>query len=592
MTDSNSEEKEELQSGASFDINLWTSNSAEKLPWEAQNNYAGIQSTGRKSYDEAEITVQFEDDTFDMTHQLTKNLTICNSNSMENINKFNLNNSWMKTLNFLPQTIEKRKIIISKAKIRKTINKFRKSKPITEFNDFPMYLGYYFREAYRNAVSGLVKCDYVKSDQMLKLLNDSQTFVIEDEIFLPDMSSYLIEQNQLHVTNSLQGLSYINSMVQDTNNYKSRKVRLPKTTKSKLAVFDLDETLIHCIPYAKYKANPKLAELADVVLDWNFTPDRKLYINIRPYMIECLEAIKEDYQIVVFTASQQMYADTILNFLDPRGEIFEARLYRGSWYTSNELAYVKDLRIFEDQWDLKDVILIDNSTYSIGIQVDNGFPILSYYDHKEDREMVYLHYFLKRISREYDFRQKLRNTFWLSKLRVPTVCDSIAGVVEYVVEEVGDEVLEKTANKKEVLQVKNTPWRRSSRNIGLTPSGIKHNKENQENTSDAGTRNNESCVPKLRLYQVIPKIGDSLMRESCPNDTVDIYLDFFDSEDRPMMPKDLNSEVLFTNLSETPHHKVKLNFSRVENIDEIPWNTSHMQRNILGVSNWRYGKLY
>lgn len=173
----------------------------------------------------------------------------------------------MKTLNFLPQTVEKRKIIISKAKIGKTINKFRKSKPITEFNDFPMYLGYYFREAYRNAVSGLVKCDYVKSDQMLKLLNDSQTFVIEDEIFLPDMSSYLIEQNQLHVTNSLQGLSYINSMVQDTNNYKSRKVRLPKTTKSKLAVFDLDETLIHCIPYAKYKANPKLAELADVVLD-------------------------------------------------------------------------------------------------------------------------------------------------------------------------------------------------------------------------------------------------------------------------------------------------------------------------------------
>lgn len=87
---------------------------------------------------------------------------------------------------------------------------------------------------------------------------------------------------------------------------------------------------------------------------------------------------------------------------------------------------------------MKDVIIIDNFTVSFALQVDNGFPMLPYYDRKDDKEMIYLYYFLMRIHSEPDLRTKLLDTFWLHKLQIPEVCDSVSGVIEYVVEEVPD----------------------------------------------------------------------------------------------------------------------------------------------------------
>lgn len=123
------------------------------------------------------------------------------------------------------------------------------------------------------------------------------------------------------------------------------------------------------------------------------------------------------YQIVVFTASIKSYANTILDFIDPKKQLFEARFYRDSCLTSPDDSFIKDLRIFEDQWDLKDIILVDNSTMSFANQFDNGFPILPFYNDTNDTEMVYLYYYLKRIHKEYDSRSSLRKTFWLNKLK-------------------------------------------------------------------------------------------------------------------------------------------------------------------------------
>lgn len=88
---------------------------------------------------------------------------------------------------------------------------FLSKKPISEFSDYPMFFGYYFREAYRKAVDDLIKAQTIKKESMLNLLNDSQTFVIEDEIFLPDMSPFQIEQQKKHVIASLQNVHYLNS---------------------------------------------------------------------------------------------------------------------------------------------------------------------------------------------------------------------------------------------------------------------------------------------------------------------------------------------------------------------------------------------
>lgn len=67
---------------------------------------------------------------------------------------------------------------------------------------------------------------------------------------------------------------------------------------------------------------------------------------MRPYALECLKRAAEIFQVIVFTASHQAYADVVLDLLDPTGELIEMRLYRDSCVKTNDGIYVKDLRIF------------------------------------------------------------------------------------------------------------------------------------------------------------------------------------------------------------------------------------------------------
>lgn len=72
-------------------------------------------------------------------------------------------------------------------------------------------------------------------------------------------------------------------------------------------------------------------------------------INLRPHLIESLERLREFFQIVIFTASEKSYADSILDFIDPQKRYFDARLYRDSCIETSiscgGSSYLKDLRI-------------------------------------------------------------------------------------------------------------------------------------------------------------------------------------------------------------------------------------------------------
>ena len=83
--------------------------------------------------------------------------------------------------------------------------------------------------------------------------------------------------------------------------------------------------------------------------------------------------------------------------------------------------YIKDLRIFEDQWDLKDVVLIDNAAHSFALQINNGIPMLPFYDNKHDVDMIYLTHFLKRLSIQEDVRIQLKQTFWMEMLHTQEI---------------------------------------------------------------------------------------------------------------------------------------------------------------------------
>ena len=66
----------------------------------------------------------------------------------------------------------------------------------------------------------------------------------------------------------------------------------------------IDETIIH---YIKYKN----AE----------------YIQVRPYLDDFIKELSQFYEIIIFTASYQNYADLAINGIDPENKI-EFRLYR------------------------------------------------------------------------------------------------------------------------------------------------------------------------------------------------------------------------------------------------------------------------
>ena len=51
-------------------------------------------------------------------------------------------------------------------------------------------------------------------------------------------------------------------------------------------------------------------------------------VNLRPHAMEFLQNLSKYFEIIIFTASHQYYADPILNALDPTGTLFSYRLYR------------------------------------------------------------------------------------------------------------------------------------------------------------------------------------------------------------------------------------------------------------------------
>lgn len=130
-------------------------------------------------------------------------------------------------------------------------------------------------------------------------------------------------------------------------------------------------------------------------------------------MRECLEELRKHYVIIVYTASHQSYADCVLDYIDPDKSLIQYRMYRHDCVSvklDGDTIYVKDLRVIRNV-DMKDMIIIDNSVMSFAFQLENGIPILPYYDNPEDTELNFLTNYLKNISKEQDLRVENNSKF-------------------------------------------------------------------------------------------------------------------------------------------------------------------------------------
>jgi len=75
-------------------------------------------------------------------------------------------------------------------------------------------------------------------------------------------------------------------------------------------VLDLDETLVHC--------TVEPINDADMVFPVTFNDvEYRVHVRTRPYLMEFLEGICKKFEVVVFTASQKVYANELLKRIDP-----------------------------------------------------------------------------------------------------------------------------------------------------------------------------------------------------------------------------------------------------------------------------------
>ncbi|CAM9211963.1 unnamed protein product, partial [Hapterophycus canaliculatus] len=171
-------------------------------------------------------------------------------------------------------------------------------------------------------------------------------------------------------------------------------------------VLDLDETLVHCT--VDPIVNP------DHRFEVHFNGEEfQVYVRKRPHLDAFLEAVSELFEVVVFTASQQVYAERLLNMIDPQKKLVKYRLYRDACMAL-EGNYLKDLNVLGR--DLSKVAIVDNSPYAYGFQIDNGIPIESWFDDRNDEELLHLLPLLKQLISESevaggDVRPFIRNIF-------------------------------------------------------------------------------------------------------------------------------------------------------------------------------------
>ena len=83
-----------------------------------------------------------------------------------------------------------------------------------------------------------------------------------------------------------------------------------------MLILDVDETLIHTIDERDPASMKGSFELMIPEFD-NSEKSIKINVNVRPYLMESLMQLKEYYQIIAFTASEESYANAILDFIDP-----------------------------------------------------------------------------------------------------------------------------------------------------------------------------------------------------------------------------------------------------------------------------------
>jgi len=192
--------------------------------------------------------------------------------------------------------------------------------------------------------------------EILTIYQNENLILIYNQLnILTSQQLYNIYREKIHRIINQNGSILASSSYFKNNKYSSNipipYLKFPPNKKYTL-VLDLDETLIH------FKPNPNNEDSGT--------------IKIRPYLYKFLDNIKKYYELIVFTAATQEYADPIIDAIEQNKKYFDFRLYRvHTIIIDND--FVKDLSKFGR--DLSRILIVDNMEQNYKLQKDNGITI-------------------------------------------------------------------------------------------------------------------------------------------------------------------------------------------------------------------------
>jgi len=183
----------------------------------------------------------------------------------------------------------------------------------------------------------------------------------------------------------------------------------PPRKPTKTLILDLDETLIHSMSKGGRMATGHMVEVrlnpASLGAGAQVGPHPILYwVNKRPFCDDFLRRIVKWFNLVIFTASVQEYADPVIDWLESEKKFFSARYYR-QHCTYRQGAYIKDLSAVEP--DLSSVMILDNSPLSYLFHEDNAIPIQGWTNDPTDHHLMHLIPLLEGLQYVHDVRSLL-----------------------------------------------------------------------------------------------------------------------------------------------------------------------------------------
>ena len=113
-------------------------------------------------------------------------------------------------------------------------------------------------------------------------------------------------------------------------------------TNYKLALFDMNETLIH------YSIdNPSSCEnkiTFNILNSKGESIITTVGINLRPYLYECLKELSKTYILGIFTSTDRVIGEKIIQYIDPNDEYFKIKLFRENCRKIKNPNYECDLK--------------------------------------------------------------------------------------------------------------------------------------------------------------------------------------------------------------------------------------------------------